>query len=86
MPKYNYCAERGKFKSSVRIALFEKFLSYGRKKQKQKANRQTNKQTKQTKAQQKRSPIFRKLRVASAFSFETKKGKCLGHVYRALQS
>ena len=49
-------------------------------------NKQTNKQTKQTKAQQKRSPIFRKLRVASAFSFETKKGKCLGHAYRALQS
>ena len=49
----------------------------------QKEKQQTNKQTKQTKAQQKRSPIFRKLRVASAFSFETKKGKCLGHAYRA---
>ena len=44
--------------------------------EKKKQNKkQTDKQTKQTKAQQKRSPIFRKLRVASAFSFETKKLK-----------
>ena len=46
MPKYKYCDERGNFKSGVRIALWEKFYSYGRK--------QTKKQTKnKTKAQQK---------------------------------
>ena len=38
MPKYKYCDERGNFKSDVRIALWEKFYSYGRKK-----NKQTNK-------------------------------------------
>ena len=75
MPKYKYCDERGKFKSGVRIALWEKIYSYGK---------QTNK--KQIKAQQIRSRIFRKLRVTSAFPFETKKGKCLSHAHRALQS
>ena len=40
MPKYKYCDERGKFKSGVRIALWEKLYSYGRKK---KNNKQTNK-------------------------------------------
>ena len=78
MPKYKYCDERGKFKSGVRIALWEKFYSYGRK---------TNKQTKnKTKAQQQRSQIFRKLRVTSAFPFETKKGIFLSHAHRALKS
>ena len=82
MPKYKYCDERGKFKSGVRIALWEKFYSYGREK-----NKQTNKQTKnKTKAQQQRSRIFRKLPVTSAFSFETKKGIFLSHAHRALQS
>ena len=38
MPKYKYCDERGKFKSGVRIALWEKIYSYGRK-----TNKQTNK-------------------------------------------
>ena len=71
MPKYKYCDERGKFKSGVRIALWEKFYSYGRKKQR-------NKETKnKTKAQQKKSQIFRKLRVTSAFPFETTKGNVL---------
>ena len=47
----------------------------------------TNKQTKnKTKAQQQRSRIFRKLRVTSAFPFETKKGIFLSHAHRALQS
>ena len=53
----------------------KKIYSYGK---------QTNK--KQIKAQQIRSRIFRKLRVTSAFPFETKKGKCLSHAHRALQS
>ena len=53
----------------------KKIYSYGK---------QTNK--KQTKAQQIRSRIFRKLRVTSAFPFETKKGKCLSHAHSALQS
>ena len=37
-PKYKYCDERGKFKSGVRIAFWEKIYSYGRK-----TNKQTNK-------------------------------------------
>ena len=42
------------------------------------AGKQTNKQTKnKIKAQQIRSRIFRKLRVTSAFPFETKKGNVL---------
>ena len=82
MPKYKYCDERGKFKSGFQIALWEKLYSYGRKK-----NKQTNKQAKnKTKAQQQRSRIFRKLRVTSAFPFETKKGIFLSHAHRALQS
>ena len=51
------------------------------------AGKKTNKQTKnKTKAQQQRSRIFRKLRVTSAFPFETKKGIFLSHAHRALQS
>ena len=41
MPKYKYCDERGKFKSGVRIALWEKNYSYGRK-----TNNQNKKQNK----------------------------------------
>ena len=60
---------------------------YGKNPNRTAENKQTNKQTKQTKAQQKNISNFQKLlRVTTAFSFETKKGKCLGHAHRALQS
>ena len=63
------------------------FESHYRKNSIRTAGKQTNKQTRnKIKAQQIRSRIFRKLRVTSAFPFETKKGKCLSHAHRALQS
>ena len=63
------------------------FESHYRKNSIRTAGKQTNKQTRnKIKAQQIRSQIFRKLRVTSAFPFETKKGKCLSHAHRALQS
>ena len=71
MPKCKYCDERGKFKSGVRIALWEKFYSYGRK------NKETKKQKTKQRPSKKKSQIFRKLRVTSAFPFETKKGNVL---------
>ena len=63
------------------------FESHYRKNSIRTAGKQTNKQTRnKIKAQQIRSRIFRKLRVTSAFPFETKKGKCLSHAHCALQS
>ena len=59
------------------------FESHYRKNSIRTAGKQT---TNKIKAQQIRSRIFRKLRVTSAFPFETKKGKCLSHAHRALQS
>ena len=59
------------------------FESHYRKNSIRTAGKQT---TNEIKAQQIRSRIFRKLRVTSAFPFETKKGKCLSHAHRALQS
>ena len=54
------------------------FESHYEKKSIRTAGKQTNKQTKnKIKAQQIRSRIFRKLRVTSAFPFETKKGNVL---------
>ena len=54
------------------------FESHYRKNSIRTAGKQTNKQTRnKIKAQQIRSRIFRKLRVTSAFPFETKKGNVL---------
>ena len=64
------------------------FESHYRKNSIRTAGKQTNKQTnkKQNKGPANKVSNFQEVRVTSAFPFETKKGKCLSHAHRALQS
>ena len=76
----NFVTREEKFKSVVRIALWDKFYPYGR----EKTNKQTNK--KQNKGPAKKVSNFQEAAGDIRVPVRNKERKCLSHAHRALQS